>query len=146
MRAGVRCLSTPCELREFVSRLPAASAVFDPLGGEWLLLLPLVILLDEYALAEAITDANERLSLQQQLKNVFPSKFDLRHIEERRAKLGSKAEEEGCDVSSLVSSVKEFPSWDAEKKYCVEDLVAYYDVRITQQQGRFARTEKDGLQ
>lgn len=75
--------------------------------------------MDEYGRADAVSDADERLSLLQQLKPIFPSRYTLMEMEQQQQE-GKAFEREG--------EATEFPSWDHEKKYILEDLVAYYEV------------------
>ncbi|KAL8426051.1 hypothetical protein Efla_001969 [Eimeria flavescens] len=112
---GVRVCPVPPSLAEAARQVAEVSVHLEVLNGDYFLLLPLLLLLDEYSRADAVSQADERLSLLQQLKPIFPSKYTLMEIQQQQQK--QQREGEATD----------FPPWDHEKKYLLEDLVAYYE-------------------
>ncbi|KAL8274207.1 hypothetical protein Esti_001892 [Eimeria stiedai] len=103
-------------LEEAAAQVPEVSVHLEALNGECFLLLPLLLLLDEYGRADAISQADERLSLLQQVKPIFPSKA-IRLEQQKQQQQQGRRQNEALD----------FASWDHEKKYFLEDLVAYYE-------------------
>ncbi|XP_026193798.1 uncharacterized protein LOC34623724 [Cyclospora cayetanensis] len=115
-KRGIRVCAVPPGLAEAAAQVPPVSVHPEVLTGEFFLLLPLLLLLDEYGRADAISAADERLSLMEQLKSIFPSK---RFLERAQLHQGDQEKAEGAAT--------EFPSWDHEKKYLLEDIVGYYE-------------------
>ncbi|OEH76732.1 TPR domain-containing protein [Cyclospora cayetanensis] len=118
-KRGIRVCAVPPGLAEAAAQVPPVSVHPEVLTGEFFLLLPLLLLLDEYGRADAISAADERLSLMEQLKSIFPSK---RFLERAQLHQGDQEKAEGAAT--------EFPSWDHEKKYLLEDIVGYYEVLL----------------